>query len=197
RLLLEGNRTAGLAINGAGSNADLSGLVVRSTEGEEATGARGDGVVVFRASARLERAIVTGNRSAGVVALDSRLTMTDVAILETRAEDCEPSCDDDSTGVASLKALGPQTVVDAVRFRLSGSPETVCGLQLFLRAQVDFMTGLVERHDLGVCLQTPGGYDLRRLANDVAYIDSGRPPVESTDLPVPDLSDAFPPAPDP
>ncbi|MEM1417340.1 MAG: right-handed parallel beta-helix repeat-containing protein, partial [Myxococcota bacterium] len=193
--LVENNRTYGILINAMGSDATITGVVVRDTLGDAATGRFGRGIQAQGGgAATVTSAIVSGSREVGIGAIDSRLSLRDVAVIGTRRSDCFPDCAGDLDFTPSnLHALGQLAQVDVERFRLLGGPETVCGVQVVGSAIVELSAGVVERHDIGVCLRVSPNYPLGRLVDGVAYIDSGVPPVESTDRDVPDPIGELPP----
>ncbi|MEM1415006.1 MAG: right-handed parallel beta-helix repeat-containing protein [Myxococcota bacterium] len=195
RALVEGNRSVGIVVVEERSNAAISDSIVRDTESESLNGRFGLGILTQDGgAAELARVLVAGSRGAGISADAGRLTLTDVAVVGTRDEACRPDCNE-IIATSSLRARRRSTV-NAMGFRLAGGPATTCGLQLGDGADVFLSSGVVEQHGLGVCLQSPG-YPLRRLLDDVAYIDSGTPPVESTRFADPRPVDFLPPPPDP
>ncbi|MEM1416496.1 MAG: hypothetical protein AAGH15_16415 [Myxococcota bacterium] len=188
RVRLERNRQVGAAVIAAtGTFVDVE---VTDTESEE-TGLGGAGLVAEENSELVvERGRFAMSRAAGVAIVDSRASLTDVAIEETRPVVCAPEC---ATGVvASLVASGQLAEVAATRFALTGGPDTTCGLLHARGADVRFESGLVDAHAIGVCLQSPDT-PLQRLTNDVLYRqrDDGAV-VESTTFAEPDLSGVLP-----
>jgi len=90
RLLVHGNREAGLSIGGSGTKATLEDLIVRRTESEESSRAWGEGLWAENgAKVFVTRGLFENNRSEGIMAHASLtlVELTDVIVRDTRSEE--------------------------------------------------------------------------------------------------------------
>ncbi|MBI5528412.1 MAG: right-handed parallel beta-helix repeat-containing protein [Deltaproteobacteria bacterium] len=90
RTVFSRNTNAGLLVTAGGSSVDVSDVVIRDTLAEPGTGAGGWGMgVQYETAVVLARALLTGNREAGIFVTDSGAVLDagDVTIRDTRAQD--------------------------------------------------------------------------------------------------------------
>lgn len=89
-VVLDGNRDLGLTVEGDGSSAELTDLVIRGTESELASRLYGNGLEVrYQGKATLTRALLEKNRTTGAVAqhVGTSLTLTDVVLQDQRSQE--------------------------------------------------------------------------------------------------------------
>lgn len=184
RLRLERNRTVGLALEGTpgGGSAVLEDVEIRGTRAAEATLAFGRGVnVLFGATLDLTRALLVENRDLGLAAFGAgtRVTLTDVAIRDTKPQDCGDSC---AWNTTSHVGAYDSALLQATRFLFRGSP--VCGLQLASGGTAELSDGEISANQIGVNLQSAPFY-LARLGEPVRYVENVIN-LDATALPLPD-----------
>jgi len=182
RALLERNAEVTLYCGGEGAVLDAEDVVIRDTQ-QRLSDERGGRAAGFEegCDARVSRLVAERNGGAAITAsYGSSVELTDLTVRDVDAETCPPEiCGSSGFGVG----VGAyQASVRVERFVIEDS--TLCGVQIALDGQLDLMTGIIQRAQIGACVQV-GGYGLERLQNEVIYIDNDVN-LETTELPVPD-----------
>jgi hypothetical protein len=190
RLLVEGNRGAGIVAGNEGTLLDLTDVTVRGTACQESDGKGGRGLSVeMGARVELLRGAFVSNREVGVVALGHAATLvgSHVSVSDTQERACAvDTCAGfgAGTGVISCGAAH----VDLETFEISDN--VMCGLQLATCVMeeggtADLSLGIVTGNVVGVNVQTEG-FDVERLMDRVFYFDNDRD-LDMDFLPVPDV----------
>jgi hypothetical protein len=191
-LLIDRASDVAVAVDFA-SQMTLTDAIVRDTHPALATRSYGYGVAVQHDSELTgERVVIEGSREIGLVSVrGATVTLSDIAVRDTRRSECE--CDTRVFGFGAA-AIGPASMTLE---RVEIDEAATCGLIVSSSAtgesgaMLDVMTGRVSRSAIGACVQV-AGYDLSRLMRDVIFEDNGTS-LETTDLPVPDVTEPLEP----
>lgn len=167
---------------------DVTVLDTRATE----SGELGAGIVVVGGDVEIDRAVLRGNRTAGLFAVgnlmvpvrpdfqETTIIVRNVLIDGTRAQDCaDTSCAGTDFGLGASVASG--TTVTLERFRVSGS--ALCGVQVSNGGHLELHDGELSQNPIGANVQD-AEYDLDLLRDDVRYVGNGQN-FDRTSLPVP------------
>jgi hypothetical protein len=133
------------------------------------------------ANVTLRRAVVSENRTVGVLAASSAtsLQLTDVRAIATRQRACaEQGCPPGGIGVGAYASA----TLEATRIEVAGAALT--GLQLARGGTMTLQDSLIRDNPIGANVQTEE-FDLARIRESVEYRNNDRN-LDSTELPVPE-----------
>jgi hypothetical protein len=180
RARIERNREISVYCGGDGAVLQAEDILVRDTQMRQSDGVGGRGMAAeLGCSATVARGLFVRNQMAGVSSFQSSVDLMDVTI-DTVTSSCivDPCLSTElGLGIGAYSSGG----LTATRFRITASG--LCGVQVEGEAALDISAGLVERAEIGACVQVPD-YDFDRLTDDVVYRDNGTN-LETTELPVP------------
>jgi hypothetical protein len=168
RVLLVGNRTAGLLVSEQDTQLTVTDLVVRDTAERLHQGDLGHGVQVqTSAHATIERAILENNLSVGLMAQFAQVTASDLVIRNTGTSACAVmGCPNWGEGLGAFDRAS----VGVERFLITHN--ALMGAQFGSQASLDLAVGEVSWNTIGIAIQATD-YDLSRLEREVSYLNNG------------------------
>ena len=160
------------------------GLVVSDGVSLPADGRSGRAVdVSLGAEATFTRARIERNREIAIAAWEpgTRITMTDVRVLDTLERTCATdACAGFGQGVSLGAYRGAEIAAES--FEIAGS--ALAGIQIARDGAIDLTGGTVSGHPIAVNIQVPE-YDVSRLTHGVVYRDNDVQ-LDAAALPLPD-----------
>jgi hypothetical protein len=181
RALVEGSHDYG-AVVVLGSRARFEGLIVRGTNGADATGEHGYGLQVGPDSfVALKGGLFETNRGFGVLAAGegAGLTAKDLVVRGTLGTEDRAPMPFKGTGIAALEGAH----VAASGFE--SAHNTLCGVMIAGGSSMELEHGRVVDNVIGANVQVDG-YPLDRLTSDVTYESNGVN-LDSTSITVPNI----------
>jgi hypothetical protein len=169
RVLLVGNRVAGLLVSEKDTQVTMADLVVRDTSGRFGRGDFGYGVQVQTSSRlTLERALLENNLAVGLMSLLSQVSASELVVQNTRAFTAciTEMCPSWGVGLVSVE----RGSIAVERFLLTRNEQM--GAQVGSGASLDLAVGEVSWHPIGISV-LDSDYDLFRLEPEVAYVKNG------------------------
>ena len=197
RLVVDQAREAALLAGLDGTRVEITDARLRRTLPNERNGAHAVGVwAQDDAQVTLLRTAIDTTSLVGVMALTrASVELRDVAVTDVTAAPCASTTCTDMSGAFGLAAnLG--AVLSARGFSVERA--ATCGILVGVDdpssarpTAVDLASGVVSGAAVGACIQVDG-YDITRLASDVAYRDVGAL-LQATTYPLPEAFAGFAP----
>jgi hypothetical protein len=192
RLLVANSQNLGLVVSGPEAVVSLVDAVVRDTQPNAATGARGAGAFAQAGGLlELSRVRVESNRLSGISSIAGVVTGDEVEVRGVQPAACaDTTCPEMS---AALGIVADSGSLELTRFVVADA--RTCGAALWASvAPVDMVLhdGEITGSDIGACVQVDA-YDLSRLMDGVVYRDNVTN-LDSITLPVPEAVDEVEPS---